>query len=197
MHTLIVSLAITAILAIPAVAGITQYDDRADFEAGGTLFDQYDFADFDPEALTEVDEPWHTHGVTYWTGTGDLLVAGAGWSGAHDNFIINNQWSPLFGALDPGHDMFAWDMNGMHDGGPVTVYIQTTEATYSYSTYAPEPPETVFMGFIADAGESITGFEIVAETNQNAPGMTHVAVGRVQVVATEAITLSAVKSLFR
>jgi hypothetical protein len=180
-----------------AQAGVTQYTDRPTFESLGTILENWTFSDFDPNNWNYPPEPLTTHGVTYSTGGGQLMVAGMNMIGTDRNGILNNYWTPLLGSIDvgPQYNMFGWDMTNLWSSYGVGVRVDTNLGSYNFTVTTPPPPAWVFTGYIADAGEYFIGFELTGASGASAPTMTSVTLGLL-VTPTETTTWSAVKALY-
>jgi hypothetical protein len=192
-------LALAVVLVAAMVqAGVTQYTDRPTFEAQGVIYENYAFEEYDFYGLTTPGEPFTAHGVTYTTEGGTLIIAGGGWLGMPDSYILNDWWTPLVGAIDvgPTYNMFAWDMTSLWSDYPVAITLTTNLGTYPYTVTAPAVPGSTFTGYIADPGEYFTGFRLEGSSGVCAPSMTHVTLGISGIVATEETSWSDLKALY-
>ena len=175
----IATLAIVS-LASQGYAAVTDFTNRATFESQGAIAHNSTFDDFG-DGFTFVGDPFTRGGVTYHSTMN--LTWGSFYTSTTETLIGNELWTPISGSLNDAakYDMFGFDI-GMYGSGSVTFEITTSADTYSFT--APSIADSSgghleFRGFIANSGEYITGFNIIANAGMGTlPGITYVTVGR-------------------
>lgn len=201
-------LVVAGLLLVPAAcrADITQYNDRALFEAAGCIAENYGFEDWPPGVFSYPPNPWTIHGITY--RTGDNLIGGAGVPPFYplSNVFLYNGWSPIIADVDPvpQYTMLGGeicDVTSQPPPVPMEIVVHTNLGTYSVpDLLVPLASESIgqFYGVITDPGEYITGFEVHSSGTPHAPGIDNVTLGQTDGPSpAESSTWGAVKALFQ
>lgn len=164
-----------------ANATITQYGNRASFDAQGSIAYNSNFQDFGT-GFGFPGNPFTRGDVTYHSAQN--LTWGAGtWYTTTETLIGNNYWTPVLGdiATGPQYDMFGFDI-GTWGANSISITLFTNTGSYTY------PGVTIanslagqldFKGYTTSVGEYFTGFNITADAGPGAslPGITNVALG--------------------
>lgn len=176
---LVAGLTMTAQL---ASAGVMQYSDRASFEAGGAIVENYGYEDFGSD-FSSPGDPWTAHGVTYQTG--DNLIVGTGTFYAPiSNVFAYNIWTPITASISQNplqFNMFGLDLGYLGFSSAITLTVGTNLSSYAFSGItAPDASQAMdFFGFIAGAGEYFTSFGLSSAAEYgSAPVIDNVTLGQ-------------------
>jgi PEP-CTERM motif len=176
-----------------ASADVTTIDNRAAFNALGTIVHNSNFADFG-SGFGFPGTPFTRGDVTYTSGQNLTVGAGTGYSiGASQTVMSNNYWTPLNATVAGSHNLLGFD--AAVTSGPVTITVTTNQSSYVFSglTLGNGAPDFTFKGFQATgAGEVFTGFRIDTVSSGYLPGVTNVAVGAVPEPETYAMMLAGI-----
>ena len=143
-------------------SGITEFGDRASFEAEGAIAFFTDFED----VSNGFPIPLEKNGVTY--SGGPLRVFGP--FGANGKAIGNNSFTPIVGATQTDPDKFnmlAMDLSYIVTESPFQLDLTTNLATYCFRGIdAPDAMsgQQLFLGFVLQSNtEFFTGFRVSAD----------------------------------
>lgn len=174
------AVALYGLAATAANAALIQYNDRATFQAQGSIAHDYGFEDWGSSgSFVYPGDPYTAHGVTY-TSRNNLIVRPDSGYGNSSNVIINNYWSPISGAIIGSYDMLGFDLGVLGGTSLIDFSITTNMGAYSFNgTSVPNVHSGMdFFGFIAEAGEIITGMSFASVNGSGyAPALDDVALG--------------------
>jgi hypothetical protein len=176
-----------------ANAALTQYSDRATFEAQGQLGQKYGFeAPWGPTggtvcAMSPCSATYTTHGVTY---AGDSVIVrpdstylnGRYHFTPESNVLGYQFFNTVNGTIVGQYNMFGFDLGNLVilNNGPVTYTLTTNLGTYTDTVPVPNvndrPVSMKFLGFVAGPGEIFTQFSL---TSNAAPVVDNVTLGNV------------------
>jgi len=173
IHTVILMTLVGSSL---AMADLNTFSSRPGFEAEGTVVYNYGFEDHGSD-FTSLPEPYYRDGVTYTTA--DNLVVGPVTSYSPlSNVFVYDGWTPLTASIDPGYDMFGFDLGVIGTTRTIGLTVYTNVGSYSYPGLAvPNGNAGMdFFGFTAGAGEFFTGISLTG-TSSTAPAIDNVTLG--------------------
>ena len=165
-----------------ANATIIQYSNRATFEAQGAIAENYGFEDWGSTGqFSFPGDPYTAHGVTYTTNNNLIAKPDSGY-GPASNVFLNNYWSPLPGSISGAYDMFGFDLGILGTNSLIDFSVTTNIGTYNFNNVTVpnvnQRPGMTFFGFIADPGETFTGFNFVSQLGSgHAPALDNVTLG--------------------
>ncbi len=176
-----------------ASAGVTTFNDRAVFNAQGTIQYNSNFADFG-SGFGYPGTPFTRGDVTYSSGQNLTVGAGTGYSiGASQTVMSNNYWTPINASVSGTHSLLGFD--AAVTAGLVGITINTNQNSYVFSgvSLGNGAPNFTFQGFqTTGVGEIFTGFKIDTVGPGYLPGITNVAVGAVPEPETYAMMLAGI-----
>ena len=145
-------------------AGLVSYNNRAIFEAQGTIAENYGFEDWGSGEFSSPGDPYTAHGVTY-TSTPNMIIHAGPIYGNSSNIITNNFWNPLSGTISGAYNMLGFDLGILATTNLIDFSVTTNIATYNFNnTVVPNVNTGMeFYGFIAGAGETITYMNFVSQ----------------------------------
>ena len=179
MYITIALCSMSLLYASISAATVMMTNDRIAFEALGTIEYNYGFDEFGT-GFSSPGNPWTTHGVTYTNSDNLIIGTDTPYSTNGSSMMSNNYWNPLKGDVDASaaYDLFGFDSGWMNiDDGGTLISIMTNLNNYSFNVDLNQATHTDFFGFVADAGEYMTGFNIFSSVHHALVGMDNVTVG--------------------
>ncbi len=170
-----------------ATAGVSIFNNRASFEALGTMAYNSNFADFGT-GFGYPGDPFTRGDVTYTSAQNLSVGADTGYSvGSYQTVMSNNWWSPLTGTIATATPYTLFGFDAAVTSGPVDITVSTNQGSYVFSGLSlpngSSAANFAFEGFQATGvGEYFTGFRIDTVGGTYLPGITNVAVGTVSAV---------------
>jgi hypothetical protein len=168
-----------AVLSLNASAAVVQYNDRAIFNAEGTIVHNSNFDDFSGD-FTYAGDLFTRGDVTY-TSTRSLIVGDCAYSiGCTRPVMSEDFWTPITGTIATGsnrYQLFGFDLAVTSGLVTVTVSTNLTNYVFDFVDVPNGAPGFAFVGFGLTGSEYFTAFRIDTLGRGHLPGMTDVALG--------------------
>lgn len=161
-----------------AQANVTEYTDSTAFNALGAIAFDTAFS-AGGQAFAYPGDPYAIGGVTYHSGSNVIVGTTSPYHPLVD-MLAYDHWSPMTGTVDPGYNLFGFDLAMFGAASDVTLSLATNLGSYSFDLGTPQLAGSgvEFFGFAADPGETVTDFSLSsAQGSGSAPGITNVEVG--------------------
>ena len=163
-----------------SIAGVILSSDRTNFENLGNIvfnqgFESYGSGFDYPGTPITIDD------VTY-NSTENLTIGPSGSYTTNGTVMMtNNYWNPIKGTINPGYNLFGFDAGWMNQDDQGSVFsISTNLNSYAFNVDLADASDTDFFGFIADAGEYFTAWELTSTYEFALIGIDNVTLGNVQ-----------------
>ncbi len=162
-------------------ANVILETNRTSFENLGSIEFNYGFENFNSSTFSYPSTPYTSNGVTY-TSAQNLILGATGtpYTTNGTNMMTNNYWNPITGTIDSTvHSLFGFDAgwSSQDDNGTVMT-ITTNLSSYLFNVDLNSASQAGFYGFVADAGEYFTSFNINTNTFNALASIDNVTLGQ-------------------